>query len=81
MIEEPQGDSESRPEGPVCRWCHGSGSEHRSLLYVPGANPFQGPGETISRPGRCKHCRGTGVYDSALDPTLDQARNDPPYPM
>jgi hypothetical protein len=65
-----------QPAGPMCQWCHGSGVTTRVLAYVPGPDPFRGPAESLARAGQCKHCRGTGVYDSALDPTLEHWRRD-----
>ncbi|MFF4158855.1 hypothetical protein [Streptomyces sp. NPDC001678] len=60
------------PESPgrTCQWCHGSGYGTRALAYCPGADPFAGPADTVHRAGQCAHCRGSGTYDSALDPTL-----------
>jgi DnaJ-class molecular chaperone len=61
----------------TCRWCAGSGFVSVALAYVPGPNPFAGEWETAFRPGTCKHCEGTGKYDSALDPTVDWMRDHP----
>ncbi|MCC3778865.1 hypothetical protein [Streptomyces sp. UNOB3_S3] len=62
------------PQGRTCQWCHGSGYGTRALAYCPGADPFTGPADTVHRAGECAHCRGTGEYDSALDPTLGHPR-------
>ncbi|MGW1197787.1 hypothetical protein ACWD4B_18400 [Streptomyces sp. NPDC002536] len=55
----------------ACQWCQGTGFAARPAAYVSGIDPFAGPAETVRRAGQCRHCRGTGVYDSAMDPTLD----------
>ncbi|MDT0449110.1 hypothetical protein [Streptomyces hesseae] len=60
------------PSGRTCQWCHGSGYGTRALAYCPGPDPFVGPADTVHRAGQCAHCRGSGTYDSALDPTLDR---------
>ncbi|UQI48429.1 hypothetical protein M1P56_30970 [Streptomyces sp. HU2014] len=61
----------------TCQWCTGSGFVQRSLLHVPGPDPFGGGGESAVRAGQCRHCRGSGVYDSELDPTLEHWRGRP----
>ncbi|MBW1600678.1 hypothetical protein JJV70_00855 [Streptomyces sp. JJ66] len=61
-------------EGALCEFCQGTGSTTRAWAYVSGPDPFHGPAETILRSGQCRHCRGTGVYDSTLDPTLNDYR-------
>lgn len=66
------------PQGRTCQWCHGSGYVTRALAYCLGVDPFVGPAETVHRAGQCAHCRGSGTYDSDLDPTLD--RLDRPHP-
>lgn len=58
----------------TCQWCTGSGFVQRSLLHVPGPDPFGADGESAVRAGQCRHCRGSGVYDSELDPTLEHWR-------
>lgn len=57
-----------------CKWCDGTGHVSAALCYVPGPDPFEGLMHTAMRTARCKHCRGTGAYQSALDPTLDWTR-------
>lgn len=61
---------EPEPHGRTCQWCHGAGYVTRALAYCPGTDPFTGPAETVHRAAQCKHCRGSGTYDSDLDPTL-----------
>ncbi|MEV4740854.1 hypothetical protein [Streptomyces sp. NPDC049555] len=63
---------EEESEGRTCQWCHGSGYVSRALARTAGPDPFAGPAETVHRAGQCRRCRGTGAYDSALDPTLDR---------
>ncbi|MEU7181376.1 hypothetical protein ACWIG3_18705 [Streptomyces celluloflavus] len=67
---------ESEPTGATCRWCHGTGAVQNTYAYVPGVNPFGNDAQTVARMGACKHCRGTGTYHSALDPTLENWRRD-----
>ncbi|MFJ6569913.1 hypothetical protein ACIQNU_21070 [Streptomyces sp. NPDC091292] len=62
----------------MCRWCDGAGTINKPLAYVPGASPFDGPAYTAVRSAQCKHCGGTGEYDSATDPTLDHDRGRTP---
>jgi hypothetical protein len=69
---------ETEPTGKTCQWCFGSGFVQRALAYVGGPDPFAGQAETVIRAGQCKHCRGTGVYDSALDPTVEHGRRESP---
>ncbi|MBU7597516.1 hypothetical protein JGS22_007735 [Streptomyces sp. P38-E01] len=64
-------DPADQPEGVQCEWCQGGGAVARATAYVAGPHPFEGPMETVHHPAECKHCRGTGIYDSALDPTLE----------
>lgn len=59
-----------------CQWCQGTGYATRALAYSPGVCPFQGPVETVHRSGECRHCRGTGAYDSRRDPTLEHWRGE-----
>lgn len=53
-----------------CHWCQGSGRVAVAMAYVAGPDPFSGPVNTVTLPTLCEHCRGTGTYESALDPTL-----------
>ncbi|MEV7090890.1 hypothetical protein AB0O07_34375 [Streptomyces sp. NPDC093085] len=76
-MNEHEDTPESGPTGGNCRWCFGSGAVQYTYAYVPGADPFGSNAETVARMGACKHCRGTGIYDSALDPTLEHLRRDP----
>ncbi|MEU1311556.1 hypothetical protein ABZ419_22065 [Streptomyces cinnamoneus] len=64
----------------TCPWCHGSGYTTRALAHCVGPDPFRGPAETVHRAGQCSHCRGSGTYDSALDPTLDRTHDEDPPP-
>jgi hypothetical protein len=64
----------SAPADATCRWCSGSGVVQCPAAYVPGPAPFSGAAETVFRAGACKHCRGSGVYDAAQDPTLEHLR-------
>ncbi|MFD8997902.1 hypothetical protein [Streptomyces abikoensis] len=68
------------PLGLTCQWCHGSGYGTRALAYCPGADPFAGPADTVHRAGQCAHCRGSGTYDSGLDPTLGRDGKPPGKP-
>ncbi len=67
---EPEGDDPDDDEGPTCRWCHGSGRVPAAVAYVAGPDPFAGPMDTVTLPTLCKHCRGTGIHEAALDPTI-----------
>ncbi|MET9292230.1 hypothetical protein [Streptomyces sp. NPDC003077] len=69
---------EQDADGKTCQWCQGSGYVTRVLAYNPGVDPFKGPTESVHRAGQCKHCRGTGTYDSHLDPTLEHWRRARP---
>ncbi|MDT0305886.1 hypothetical protein RM780_02770 [Streptomyces sp. DSM 44917] len=61
--------SQRRPE--TCNWCEGEGYRHYQFAYVPGPEPFAFPlAETQLRAGTCRNCKGSGVYDASLDPTL-----------
>ncbi|WP_344025982.1 hypothetical protein [Streptomyces luteireticuli] len=71
--------SDPFPARPVCHWCQGSGFVPRVLAHHPGPDPFRGPADTVHRTGQCKHCRGTGTYDSALDPTIGPEERTPPH--
>lgn len=59
-----------------CEFCYGTGVVGRRTAYVAGPDPFKGPMDTMAHAAQCKHCRGTGDYDSALDPTLDHERGE-----
>ncbi|GAA0489473.1 hypothetical protein GCM10009544_58210 [Streptomyces stramineus] len=80
MIVQPKDMPGPEPTetGTTCQWCVGSGFVQRSLVHVPGPDPFGAGGESVVRAGQCKHCRGSGVYESALDPTLEHWRRPPP---
>ncbi|GHF26454.1 hypothetical protein GCM10010218_04120 [Streptomyces mashuensis] len=71
VVSERKYPSEPEPLGRTCPWCHGSGCVPRVLAYSCGTHPFRGPAETVHRSGQCRHCRGSGVYASEQDPTLD----------
>jgi hypothetical protein len=59
-----------------CKWCGASGFVIAHLAYVAGPDPFAGYLDTAARSVQCKHCRGTGSYESALDPTLDRGPSE-----
>ncbi|MER0246961.1 hypothetical protein AAHZ94_34370 [Streptomyces sp. HSW2009] len=69
---------DAEPTGTKCPWCHGTGTVHHMYAYAPGVDPFGNDTLTVGRAGTCKHCRGTGEYDSTLDPTLDAWRRRTP---
>ncbi|SHM99088.1 hypothetical protein SAMN05216268_11768 [Streptomyces yunnanensis] len=74
----PMNDSDHPQEadvsGMTCQWCQGTGYVSQALAYAPGVDPFRGPYETVQRAGECRHCRGSGTYDSHRDPTLERWR-------
>ncbi|MBB1254792.1 hypothetical protein [Streptomyces alkaliterrae] len=70
-------DEPEQPRGPQCQFCHGVGQVPRAWAYGPGPDPFRVPLETLVRSGHCRFCRGTGVYEASLDPTLDELRRPP----
>ncbi|MFB7631249.1 hypothetical protein ACFC0M_09915 [Streptomyces sp. NPDC056149] len=73
-------DSEPAQEADVpaktCQWCQGTGYVSQALAYAPGVDPFRGPYETVQRAGECRHCRGSGMYESDRDPTLERWRTE-----
>ncbi|AIA06164.1 hypothetical protein DC74_5714 [Streptomyces noursei] len=72
--ERPQEADVSGVSGKTCQWCQGTGYVSQALAYAPGVDPFRGPHETVQRAGECRHCRGSGTYDSHCDPTLERWR-------
>ncbi len=68
--------TDDSPDPVVCRWCGGSGSTSTALAYIPGPDPFGGHVEAAFRSTACKHCHGTGTYESATDPTVDWMRDE-----
>lgn len=72
-MENHASQSQAHPER--CNWCDGQGVRGYAFAYVPGPRPFDfAEAQTAVRAGTCRNCRGRGVYDAALDPTLGHLR-------